>query len=61
MQIGRLGTINGINVIIEEDLVLVKRTWSERLRSWPWRPWVDKNGSKTRLFRLARRFERQAD
>lgn len=29
---------NGMEVIVHKPLV-IKRRWSERLFSWPWRPW----------------------
>jgi hypothetical protein len=36
----RVGHFGGYRVIIVPDVQGVRRTWKERLLSWPWRPWV---------------------
>ncbi len=36
----RPNTFQGMDVVIHDDLVRVRRTWRERLLSWPWRPFA---------------------
>ena len=35
-----LGMIGGYRIVIVPDVQGMKRSWRERLFTWPWRPWV---------------------
>lgn len=40
MAYGALAQTGGMKLIEIDPAVQVRRTWKERLLSWPWRPWV---------------------
>lgn len=43
-------TYAGMQVYVHPDFAVVKRSWKERLFSWPWRPWVSTKQIPNPLF-----------
>lgn len=38
--LGDLKVCANPSMLVVKDAKVVRRTWSERLASWPWKPWV---------------------
>ena len=45
---GLMGQIGGIQIFVNSSKTgaYVKRTWRERLFSWPWQPWISQKWDK---------------
>lgn len=45
-----MADLNGMPVVLHDSVVEVKRSWRERLLSWPWRPWRKTKFVRNALF-----------